>query len=240
MKLECNFINNLFINQNVISAILGVIVGAILTYFTDKFRNKKEEKKELLKKIYFKIYTDIKCCFLTQNAFRKNHKVEKIITISELNKHMETLLEENIGIIDNKLLIFYHKIKSEQYFKDSSNGIENYKYLAFYGSFLKNMLSLDRSVKILNNNFRKDIENLYNEYVVWFGLMNRIKDWEKVENILNKDFHFKRSYKTIANSIFIKKIKNNINISTDEYIKLFEEYCRYEIIFPILNRFFWK
>jgi len=235
--MNSNFISNIL--QGGLIALFGVLVGTISTYCTDKFRNRREEKKILLKNIYFKMYTEIKYCFLTQNAFRKKHDIKKIITILELNEHLEKLLEENIGIIDNKLFNLYHKIKSEQYFEDFSGGIEDYRYLAFYAYFLKNMISLDRSVNILDKIFRKDIEKLFLKYIVWFGLMNRIKDWEKVENILNKDFHFKRSYKTIANSIFLKNVSYNSTISTDEFIKIFEDYCRYNIIFPILNKYFW-
>jgi hypothetical protein len=234
--MNFNFFTN---KKDGLFAIVCLLIGAILTYFTENLRKNKEEKKILLKKIYFKIYTEIKYCFLTQNAFRKEHKVNKIVTISELNEHLERLLEENIGIIDKKLFNIYHKIKSQQYFIDNLGGIKNYEYLAFYGSLLKNMLDLDRSVNILNKYFKKDIEMLFYEYVVWFGLMKRIKDWKKVENILNKDFHFKRSYKTIAHSIFLKNVINNFKIDTNEFISIFEDYCKFEIAFPVLNKYFW-
>jgi hypothetical protein len=69
--------------------------------------------------------------------------------------------------------------------------------------------------------------------------MKRIMDWSIVENVLNKDFYFKRSYKTIVNSIFIRSIINNQKIDTDEFIKLFVGYCRYDIVFPVLNKYFW-
>ena len=223
-----------------IIAIFGIFIGSLLTYFTETFRKNKEDKKIILKNIYLKIYTEIKYFFLTQNAFRKGHDVKNIISLKELNEIMENLLKENIGIIDNRLFNFYHKLKSEKYFEDFSGGANDYKYLAFYGELLNNMLKLDKSTKMLNKYFKNDVKTLYYKYVVWFGLMNRLKDWEKVEDILNKDFHFKKTYKTIANSIFIKNISSNNLINTEEYSRIFIDYCRNEIIFPIFHKYFWE
>jgi hypothetical protein len=69
--------------------------------------------------------------------------------------------------------------------------------------------------------------------------MERILDWEKVETILIKSFLFKRSFKKINGSIFIKKLYKNQKLNEDEFIKIFEEYCFKKIKFPVLNKYFW-
>jgi len=217
-------------------AIFSIVISSILSYITEICRNKKEEKRKLLKNIYFKIYTDIKYCFYTQNTFGKEHKVAKPITIFDVKNNLEVILEENIGIIDNRLFNLYNRIKSEQFFIDSSSGTNNYKYLSYFGSLLKYMLDINKTIKLFDKYYKKEVEDLYYKYVIWFILMKRIKDWEKVENILNKDFHFKRSYKEITKSRFLNNIHYNKKINTDEYIKIFIEYVRFEIPFPIFYR----
>ena len=235
-----NIFNNLseIFNGGLI-AIVGVIIGAVSTYFIETSRIKKEENKTLLKNIYFRIFTELKYCFLTQNAFRKAHDVAKSVTVWDVKDYLEKLLEENIGIIDYKLFNLYHKIKSEQFFDDLSGGADNYKYLAYYCSLLRYMLKLDKSTRILDKNFKKDVKELSCKYAVWFFLMNRIKDWEKVEDILNKSFHFKRSYETITKSILLNNVYHNPKIDTNEFTRIFVDYCQYEIAFPFLHKYFW-
>jgi hypothetical protein len=166
--------------------------------------------------------------------------VAKPVTIFDVRNHLELILEDNLGIIDNKLFILYHDIKSEQYFEDFTGGDDNYKYLAYYASLLDCMLKIDKSVKLLSRDFKKDVKYLYYQYRVWFFLMYNIRDWEKVENILRLSFHFKRSYKTISRSILLRNVSYNKRIGVDEFIKLFNDYAKYEIAFPILHKYFWQ
>jgi hypothetical protein len=238
------FIHILEIIINPAMGIIGVIVGAIITYHIESINHKNEENTKLLRNLYFKIYTELEHCCLTQNGFRNVNvyiDVTKSISIGEINSRMEKLLENNIDIIDANLFQLYHKIKSEQYRSDVTGGIAEYEYLIFYASLLKNMINILRKTKMSNKYLLDIFENLHFEYLVWYSLMERILDWEKVETILIKSFLFNRSFKKINNSIFVKRLYKNkkLNKNEDEFIKIFEEYCFKKIKFPVLNKYFW-
>jgi hypothetical protein len=219
--------------------LIGVLLGSLLTYKISSMQIKHEENRKILRNIYFRIFTELRYCFLTENAFRKEHDVAKKVSIIDLKQHLEEILENNIDIIDNQLFRLYHTLKSEQYFDDLSGGAGNYKYLALFSILIKNMYQIQKKEKLIDKYFKRDLRTLYYQYAIWFILMDKIQDWKKVEDILNKRFHFKRSFKAIYYGIFLKKLKYNREISIDEFIDLFVKYCRYEIIFPF-NKIYWQ
>jgi hypothetical protein len=110
------------------TGIFGVLIGTILTYFVDKLRIKYEENKNILRRVYYNIYTNLKYCFLTDDAFKSGHKLPDEISIIDMEKQIEELLESNIDIIDNNLFTLYHKLKMEQYYNDPSASSSNYRY----------------------------------------------------------------------------------------------------------------
>lgn len=219
-----------------------MIVGLIITSLIESIKHKNEENKKLLRNLYFKIYTELEHCYLTQNGFRNVGVyigLKETISIASINSRIEKLLEDNIDIIDSNLFQLYHKIRSEQYYNDVTGGIAEYEYLFFYASLLKDMINILEKTKMSNRYLLNIFKNLYFEYLVWYSLMKRILDWEKVETILVKSFLFKRSFKSMQNSIFLKKLYNNKKLNEDEFIELFEKYCFNRIKFPVLNKYFW-
>jgi hypothetical protein len=203
--------------------IFGVLIGTILTYFVDKLRINYEENKNILRRVYYNIYTNLKYCFLTDDAFKSGHKSPDEISIIDMEKQIEELLESNIDIIDNSLFTLYHKLKMEQYYNDPSAGVSNYRYLNIFAELLKNMRGTQKKLKMIDKYFDKDIKELYYSYKLWFALMSRFQDWILVENILNKDFRMK--YTRIYNSLFFKRWNINKKQNIKESIEAFEKYC---------------
>jgi hypothetical protein len=227
---------------NQLTGIIGVIAGSLLTFYLDAVKHKSEEDKKLLRNLYFKIYTELNHCYITQNGFRNVHvyvDVEKSISIRDVNSRLEKLLEYNIDNIDCDLFQLYHKIKSEQYRNDITDGLVDYEYLDLYASLLENMINTLKKTKMSNKYLVNIFKKLHYQYSIWYSLMKRILDWEKVETILINDFLFKRTFNKIKTSIFLNKLYNNKRLNEDEFIKLFEEYCFRKIKFPILNKYFW-
>jgi hypothetical protein len=225
-----------------LAGIIGVIAGSLLTYHLEIKKLKKENNLKLLRNIYYKIYTEIELCFLSQNNFSKDlyMGLEKGISIHEIKNHLENLLENNIELIDSELFNIYHIIKSDQYSEDNTSGLIDYKYLKLFAQLSLCMITIMKKSKMSDKKLFKRLSCLYYEYSVWFFLMERLMDWEQVQNILNKNMFFKRTFKTIMNSILIKKLYKNKHIKTDEFIQIFEDYCRKKITFPIFSKYFWK
>jgi hypothetical protein len=220
---------------NPIIGIIGVIAGSILTSHLNSKKHKNEENKKILRNLYFKIYTELEHCCLTQNGFRNIDVyigMKKSISIVDVNNHLKKLLEDNIDIIDSDFFQLYHKIKYEQYYNDVTGGIADYEYLDLYATLLKNMITTLKKTKMANKYLVNIFDNLRYEYLVWYSLMKRILDWEKVDAILIQSFLFERSFKKINNSFFINKLYNNKKLNEDEFIKKFEKYCFKKINFP--------
>jgi hypothetical protein len=203
--------------------LFGVLIGTSLTYLIDKLRIKYEENKNILRRIYYNIYTDLKYCFLTVDAFKSGHKSPDEISIIDMEKQIEELLESNIDIIDNNLFTLYHKLKMEQYYNDPSVSVSNYRYLNIFAELLKNMRKIQRKLKMIDKYFDRDIRELYYSYKVWYALMSKYHDWVIVEKILNKEFKMK--YTRIYNSLFFRIWSGNKKQSMNESIASFERYC---------------
>ena len=239
-----NYKSYMFISQIIspLSCIISVIVGSLLTYCLEFSKRKRENNEKLMKNIYFKIYTVIEHCYLSQNNFSKELYIglAKCISVIELKNYIEKLMDDNFDIIDSRLFKVYHIIKTDQYFDDITGGLKNFKYLELFANLSLWMIKIMKKSKMADKEIIQRLDCLYYEYSVWFSLMERLMDWEQVQNILIKEMFFKRTFKSIKNSIFINKLYKNKNINTDEFVNLFEAYCCKKITFPIFNKHFWQ
>jgi hypothetical protein len=216
------------------STLLGVLIGAFITIISEKNIRKTDEEKQIVRKIYFPLYSEVYNFFTTQNAFRKEHDVLEVVSIDRLKKEMKQILHNNIEILDNFLFRIYKKLESEKYFEDFSGGERDKEYLAVFGMFMKEFLRLVRKNKILDKKSILEIEDIYYKYMLWFILLKKIKDWDKVNNILQSRQMFKRDIKKMVNSKFIDLWFKDYKIQGEYAIEVFNEYSRYEVIFPYL------
>jgi hypothetical protein len=210
--------------------LFGVLIGTVLTSFSERLRAKYEENKNILRRIYYNIYTDLKYCFLTDDAFTSGHKSADEVSIIDMGKQIEESLESNIDIIDNNLFTLYHQLKMTQYYNDSSTGVSNYRYLNIFAELLKNMRRTQKKSKMIDKHFDNDIKELYYSYRVWFALMSKLRDWVIVENLLNGEF--KMTYTKLYNSLFFRMWDKSKIQDNDRLIKLFKDYCAKKITFP--------
>jgi hypothetical protein len=119
--------------------IIGVIVGSIFTNISDRVKMNYFDNKSISRKIYYKIFIDLKYCFQTETAFRKEHDVAKRISIGDLKNNIESLLENNIDILNKELFSFYYLLKSTQYFEDFRGGeLDNIDDLELFSKILLN------------------------------------------------------------------------------------------------------
>ena len=90
------------------STILGVIIGAVLTYIFSNKAETKEKKRKLLRNVHFTCFTEIVRCYTSENAFRKEHDINKGINLIDLEKFIKNILQENIEYIDSvsRVIIF--------------------------------------------------------------------------------------------------------------------------------------
>jgi len=216
------------------AGLLGVFIGAILTSRRDSKRKIKDEENRRIKKIYFPIYTEIYHYFATENNFRKHHDVIHKISINEIKQKLQIILEDNYDILDNFLFRILDKIKSEKYYDDLSGGERNRNYLAVFCSFMKEFLRLQKKHKILDKNFNKEVSNIYYAYFLWFILYRKIRDWDRVGEILWLKDLMKLSYRRMCKGLFIQIWFYNYKLHGEYAAELFEKYSRMEVAFPVI------
>jgi hypothetical protein len=210
-----------------IIGIIGVIVGSILTNISDKIKLNHFENKNINRKIYYKLFADLKYCFHTETAFRKEHDVAKKVSISDLKNNIEILLENNMDILNNELFSIYYCLKSTQYFDDfRGEEFSNIDNLDIFSNLLLHMHLALRKTKMVNKDFLNDIEDTYYCYKIWHLLMVRFQNWDTVYQILQMKWEFKKTFKEIYKNKNVIKLLGFKNITDERTSEIFMEYCK--------------
>jgi len=213
-----------------IFGLIGVLLGTIFTYIFTRYNDYLLENKKKGRRIYYKLFTELKYCFQNINTINNHSEVEKI-SIKELKNKIETILDEDIDVLDKKLFGIYHCLKSNKYSeKFGGEYFNDINYLDIFSELLSCMYSTFKCFKLVDKILLKEVEEQFYRYKIWHLLMENFQSWSIVERIftLNPFVNFKLSNKEIyKNKLLNKLIKNinNIDVEDEEIMDIFSKYC---------------
>jgi len=219
----CNFVIQIII---AFSGLFGVILGVFLTNISTRFLNLSLENIKMGKKIYYRIFTDLKFCFFTETAFRKEHDTAEIISIKRLKIEVEEVLKRNIEFLDGNLFSIYHRLISDKYFENFGGEVfKNIEYLKIFSELLNCIHSVFKKHKMVDKILLNEVKELVYSYKVWHLLLEKFQNEKTVEDILMMKWQFKNSFYDMYNNKFMKKLIKNKNIDDEDFITQFEELC---------------